>query len=537
MEAGGQSEIPAQCPPAAAVATNVPFRTTNRFPLRARDVQIYRGCEYLTGGVICCMAVFGPWAFGTTQPWSIWTMNLGGYFLGLLLALKLAIRRSKGYRHQCWVQEPPASLAGSRGAALLMPARLTVILAFLNFAILAYCLTSALNARATYFPSQRSFEYHDCVTWLPHSFDSRSTWFAFWTYLGLTCSFWAGRDWLLGKSEAEDHAQWRKPALVVAAAFSAPIPARLRWLLWLLAINGALLGVECIVQRLENSPKLLFLVKPRIHQMALGQFGPYAYQSNAAQYFNLLWPVCLGFWWSLNRAAEPGRKTHHLLLLCGAIMAACPIISSSRGGALVSVGIAVLGAFFLVTTHFLLAARKQESKSARRLTLCALAIFFAAALAAGFALGWKTLKPRMAQIDEGFEGRQAICEVAGAIARDYPVFGTGPGTYESVSELYRPPGKPVDSFWTAQVHNDWLETRITFGWVGSLLVGLALLTVLLRWFARGGIHGGRRFVTLTWLALAGCLAHARFDFPFQIHSIVFLFVVLCAVLFNLSRRP
>ena len=69
------------------------------------------------------------------------------------------------------------------------------------------------------------------------------------------------------------------------------------------------------------------------------------------------------------------------------------------------------------------------------------------------------------------------------------------------------------------------------------IFGAAFLVVLLRWFARGGIHGGRRFVVLIWLALAGCLAHARFDFPFQMHSIVFLFLVLCALLFNLSRRP
>jgi hypothetical protein len=37
--------------------------------------------------------------------------------------------------------------------------------------------------------------------------------------------------------------------------------------------------------------------------------------------------------------------------------------------------------------------------------------------------------------------------------------------------------------------------------------------------------------------MAGCLAHARYDFPFQIHSIVFLFLVLCAILGVLTRRP
>ena len=65
------------------------------------------------------------------------------------------------------------------------------------------------------------------------------------------------------------------------------------------------------------------------------------------------------------------------------------------------------------------------------------------------------------------------------------------------------------------------------------MISLAFATTLVRWFLPGGIHGGRRFVVLTWLALAGCLAHARYDFPFQIYSILFL--VLCAILSDLTR--
>ena len=118
------------------------------------------------------------------------------------------------------------------------------------------------------------------------------------------------------------------------------------------------------------------------------------------------------------------------------------------------------------------------------------------------------------------------------MAADYPVFGTGPGTFATVFNLYR---SSTETTWPAQVHNDWLETRITFGWAGSALIALAFATVLVRWFLPGGMHGGTRFVVLTWLALAGCVAHARYDFPFQIYSILFLFLVLCAILSDLTR--
>ncbi len=489
-------------------------------------MQLYRVCDDLTEPVIYLMALFSPWAFGTTQPWSIWTMNCAGYILGMLLAVKLAIRRLKGYHPGRWKMEGPIPYPISH-IPYPIPA-----LAILTVALLSYCLVSALNARSTWHPNELSFAYHQYIKWLPHSFDSTRTWVAFWSYLALACSFWALRDWLLGKTAGEQRAE-HQPSGHAGSGPAQIIPARLRRLLWLLAVNGALLGLESVAQRLEGSGKLLFIVKPQVNPAGETQFGPYAYRANASQYFNLLWPVCLGFWWTLQRASGFKRKTHHLLLVCGVIMAACPIISTSRGGALVTVGIAGAAAFFLVISHWFIAASRQEDLTARRMTLALLLLFFAAAISLGYWLGWKQLKPRMAQIVEGFADREEMYERARPMAADFPLFGTGPGTFEPVFQLYR---ISTDTYWPAQLHNDWLETRITFGWAGSALVALAFAAAAFRWFVPGGIHGGRRFMLLIWLAVAGCLVHARFDFPFQIYSIVFLFLIVCALLSVLSRR-
>ena len=578
MEVGDQSGIPAHNAGSAAEAPRAAMQLFRKhWSLRARDVQLYRACEDLTEPLIYFMVVFSPWAFGTTQPWSIWLMNAAGYLLGLLLAGKLAIRWLKGYRPPRWDDKETTGLqdngttglrdhgtAGPQGHGTTRPqdhassphsvvsslssrgqwsrgqwfrgpgsGRLIAVLAGVTVAILAYCLISAVNARATYYRDELSFAYHPCLKWLPHSLDSGRTWLAFWTYLGLACSFWAIRDWLLGKSDGEERVQRRQ--LHPGGHGSGPLlPARLRRLLWVLAVNGGLLGAEGIAQRLEGSGRLLFLVQPRVNPGADTQFGPYAYRANAAQYFNLLWPVCLGFWWTLNRSFASRGAAHHLLLFFSAIMAACPIISTSRGGALVTVGIIALAAFFLLATHFLLAAHRQRDHRTRRITLACLALFFSSALALGFALGWKTLKPRMDHISEDVEIRQRMYENAHPMAEDYPLFGTGPGTFETVFQLYR---FSLDTYWPAQLHNDWLETRITFGRLGSALIALAFIAAVLRWFAWGGIHGGRRFTILIWLALAGCTVHARYDFPFQIYSIVLLFLVLCAILSNLTRRP
>ena len=411
---------------------------------------------------------------------------------------------------------------------------MTGTLAGLTAALLVYCLISAVNARATYRPQDFSFVYHQhFIRWLPHSLDAARTWTAFWTYLALACSFWAVWDWLLGKSDQEKLADH-------AAEGSGPgsirmFPARLRRLLWVMAINGGLLGLEGILQRLEGSGYLLFLVKPRVNPGAETQFGPYAYRGNASAYFNLLWPVCLGFWWTLqHQSGSSRRKAHHLLLLCAGIMAACPIISTSRGGMFIALGGLLASTAYLVGSGFLLRSPDAAARQKRRVILTLVLVFGAAALTLGYALGWTNLKPRMSQLGADFAHREEMYDRAKPMAADYPVFGTGPGTFGTVFQFYR---DPLGTSWPAQLHNDWLETRITFGWVGSALIALAFVTVLARSFLAGGIHEGRRLVTLTWLALAGCLVHARYDFPFQIHSIVFLFLMLCAILFNLRRRP
>ena len=496
--------------------------------MRAGDILIYRVGDALTEGLLYAMILFSPWAFGTSQPWSIWIMNIAGYGLGGLLAIKLAIRWVKGYRPPRWDQRSPVRHGRSSTGKPQMADRLTAAVAVLTLACLAFCLISALNARATYLSEAQVIEYHPCIRWLPHSYDSGQTWFYFWGYLALACSFWALRDWLLGKSGGEERVQAQKSG--AGASLSRPVfPARVRRLLWLLAINGALLGLESIAQRLEGSGHLLFLVKPRVNPGAESQFGPFAYRANAAAFFNLLWPVCLGFWWTLNRSAGGKQGGHHLVLICAAIMAACPTISTSRGGALVSLGILVVAAIVLASAG----QGKAKHHPKPSPGMAPLMIFFGAVLTLAGSLGWKAMQPRMAQLGEGFEYREEMYAFARPMVADAPFFGTGPGTFKNLFEFYR---TSPDVYWPAQLHNDWLETLITFGGVGSSLIILALVAVLLRWFAAGGIHGGRRFVILMWLALAGCLVHARFDFPFQMYSILFLFLTLCAVLFTLSRR-
>ena len=490
-------------------------------------VSPYHAADASSELIIYTLVIFSPWAFGTTQAWSIWVTNIAGFSLGALLFFKLGIRHLGGYRPPRWAGEADKSSSASLSSTLPAIARIGLLTLTIGF--VCFCLTSAVNARSSYHPYQFSFDYFKHLSWLPYTYDRDSSWFAFWNYFALALSFWAIWDWLQGKSPNESRARrWSDQSNVAAEP---ALSTRLRRLLWLLAVNGALLGVEGVLQRLSGTDKLLWLVSTHINTGAESLFATYAYRSNAAQYFNLLWPVALGFWWTLQNAVRHqsrrdqrlARQTHHLLLPCIVIMAACPIISGSRAGALVTMACIILAGCIL-----LFALRKAHGAAKFGLFLFLLAI-----LGFGIYFGGDQLVRRMRQFDQGFEQREQTYAAARPMAKEHPLFGTGPGTFNVLFQFYR---SSLDEYWPAQLHNDWLETLITFGWLGSGMIGLAFLLAVTRWFLPGGIPAEWPFVSMLWLALGGCLVHARFDFPLQICSILLLFLMICAILFSLTRR-
>ena len=489
-------------------------------------IQAYATCEMLTGVLVCAMLVFGPWAFGTTESWSIWTLNVGGYLLGSLLAMKLVIRSGKELGFLIAGHKSLSPLRAGKDSSDNPPWPRWA-LAAMTVAILAYCATAGINGSATFNASSGGFEYHRFVRWLPHSLESHSTWAMFWRLLALACSFWAVTDWL-SSGPVE-----RPPAL---RSVDSPGPGvthqmapRLRLFLWTLIISGGLLGVLGIVQRESNSSKLLFLVRPDIHQSADTQFAAYAYRANAAQYFNLVWPVALGFWW-LHRSRSTGMGPRwYLLLLCTVVMAACPIVSTARGGALAAL------TMLAAVTFVLLAYSVQPPLDVRRCrggSVAWLALFLAGALGLGAGLGWKNLRSRLDSSESALRAREELNERARVMAQDYPIFGTGPGTFERVFELYR--GAP-DAYWPAQLHNDWLETRVTFGWIGCALLAATAIVLALRLALSGAMSTLSPLAFCLCLALAGCLVQARWDFPFQVYSVQWLFIAWCAVLFGLPE--
>ena len=478
--------------------------------------------DHFTEALLYVMIVYTPWVFGTTTDRDMNIMNAVAYVLGALLAGKWAIRTMTGFRPIRWGENSDptkSSLIGNHQSKTLR--RITGALAILSVLVPAYCLVGALNARASYLWSEFRFVYYDFIPWLPFTYDRTETLQWFRNTSAWALIFWAVRDWLLTKTEAEvvpePDGETQTRRLVV--------PSRLRRLLWVICVNGAVLSFEALIQRIAGTPKLLFFQETGYNRDAASQFGPFAYRANGAQYVNLIWPVCLGFWWLSHRAARVHRhpsKHYHLLLPCALIMGAGPTYSLSRGAAVINMASLGLCVGFLI-------GWKHELDRLRRLAL--LGVLAGVALF-GVQIEFDQLSTRMSQIEEGLQGREELNRKARKMAEDYPLFGTGPGTFQQVYMLYR---MTPEAYAPGQLHNDWLETRITFGWVGFLMIVGALLLVPGRWFLPGGIPMRGLFAGFIWVALVGSLVHARWDLPFQVYSIVVLFVIWCSVLFSGSK--
>jgi O-antigen ligase len=293
-----------------------------------------------------------------------------------------------------------------------------------------------------------------------------------------------------------------------------------------LCINGAVLSLEGALQRLSGTNELLWSVKPRFNVVARAQFGPFNYRSNGAQYLNMLWPIAFGFWWALHQRAKRrlGESAEFILFPLAAIMVAGPVISLSRGGVAIAVlqSVAVIGVF------------AYAFRKAAWWKIGAVALLFGAVAASAAMLQWSAITVRLNENSYNtMSGRSEIYANSKKIVEDYPVWGTGPGTFGVVYQLYR---EDPTQIWFAAAHDDFLQTRITFGTVGLTIAMIILALVVAHWWFGKGIAAPIQFVSFFWIAFAGCLIHARFDFPLQLYSLLLLFLTICASLTVLGKK-
>ena len=253
--------------------------------------------------------------------------------------------------------------------------------------------------------------------------------------------------------------------------------------------------------------------------------------------------ICLGtgYLWSLVKQEErqPQRRRRHrrlrerfarlagefgirgvVVVLALAIMLAALLGSGSRGGALSL----VCGIVFMFGLS--LARSFRGRRGFLLIVLLSLVMSYVGYVAAD------RLVERLATFDTGLEGRLARARAAWTMGDDFPLTGSGPGTFEFVFPRYQQESmtKIID-----HAHNDWVQLRAEYGWPGLLAVmaGLAAFLTLAigRWrkrrdaFAVGIGLGGIG-------AVVSIAVHSLSDFNLHIPANVLLLALIIAVVWQ-----
>jgi O-antigen ligase len=154
-------------------------------------------------------------------------------------------------------------------------------------------------------------------------------------------------------------------------------------------------------------------------------------------------------------------------------------------------------------------------------------IFFAVALVATLVGVQDTITKFKASPFQG-AGRMVRWPDTLEMAVDFPLAGTGFGTYRYAFFLYDSQGKQ----WSTHAHNDYLEVLAEGGVLGAavllLLLGMVIYTVFNRWWQRR--HPEVRMLGLgIAVGLFAAIFHSFFDFALRIPSNMFMLVLILSL--------
>jgi hypothetical protein len=207
--------------------------------------------------------------------------------------------------------------------------------------------------------------------------------------------------------------------------------------------------------------------------------------------------------------------------------------SLSRGGWLALAGAAIV---------CLLLQRIQCHQSSRRKVVWAVAGGSFLALILVSVCGVDQITHRAATIRSGEalrDDRFALWSRCPALVRQFPIWGTGYGTFQYVKPLYRT--NAADSGWAWEhAHNDYLEALVEGG-VLRLILTLAAIALVFRLGCRAlRIHRARSAAGLALGALLSfttVVIHSFVDFGLHIAAVAVFAAVICAQSCGLADAP
>lgn len=300
---------------------------------------------------------------------------------------------------------------------------------------------------------------------------------------------------------------------------------RLRKIVVLIVVFGSLMAFYGILQRLANLEEIYGLRKP-------GFAIPFASFINQ-HHFAALMEMTVGITLALFFGKATNKNKRIFLLLAVFVMGMAVVFTSSRGGMLSLIAVAVLvGAANVLRKPPVEKDAPSENVSGWRSGLAFLGggvvlilIVFGAVLLLG---GDESLLRGIGLGDQTdiSNGRFHFWQIALQIFRDYPILGAGLDSFAIAFPHYDTWNGAVR---VEQAHNDYLQIMADAGVLGLVCVaGFIFLLFKRGWRTIGETTNPfRRAVAIG--ALAGCggiLIHSFFDFPLRTPANAFFFLTL-----------
>ncbi len=311
---------------------------------------------------------------------------------------------------------------------------------------------------------------------------------------------------------------------------------QIKRIVYVLVIMGFFEAFYGMYEMYNENPRLLFLKK--VHRVDVVT-GTFVNRNHLSGYLEMIIPLALGLiiarigLFSLAglrgrdkilRLSEKGVSMNMLLSAGIIVMAVAVIFSESRSGVFLLIFSFIL--FFELTIFYF-----RRVKERQKWIMNFLKVSFVIITIVALNVGMVSVIERFALDDLLHEGRPIVWGKVVEVIGDYPLLGTGLGTFASIYPVYDDSGSSIHY---SHAHNDYLEYLSELGVVGLVMLLGGVVFIVVRSFL---VWRVRRHPEIKGLALGGMVAvvviliHSITDFNLHIPANMVLFTVIVALTF------
>ncbi len=440
------------------------------------------------------LLIFSPLAFGIVEQWSLTLMEGLSFFALSLYLLERLIKKKPLYK-----------VPG------LVPLLLFLCYLLLQILPLPGSIINLLSPE-TFKIYQDSILILDTEAWLSFSLNKKAGLQEFFRYSAYVCFYFLTIQLLTDKKRL-------KKTVNITITFL------------------TLFSVYAIIQKFTSTDTIYWLLRlPNNSQ----EFGSYVNHNHFAGLVEMVLPITLSLFLYLKPQPSPNtsfrqkiietfeikKSNIHILLGFSTVLLITAIILSLSRGAVLSICLAFMVFFFLLAVSI-----KQKLKASHILA------FIIVVLISISWFGWESSFERFGELEnkqgEIYESRLDFWKDSVNIAKDFPITGTGFGSFSNIYPRYR----TFSTRYTllTHAHNDYIELLVEGGLIGAFLVIWFLFELFFRsarvYMRRKDLYSKYLFLGCA-TGLLSILFHSFTDFNLHIGANGLFFFFLSGVLIS-----